>query len=49
MRLTAKAVAAIKRAVGDVLGERKVDIVLKAPNLATSSIHRVIQEKGALL
>ena len=31
------------------LGERKVDIVLKAPNLATSPIHQVAQEKGVLL
>jgi hypothetical protein len=49
MRLTARDIAAIKQAVGDVLGERKVDIVLKAPNLAASSIHRLAQEKGVLL
>ncbi|RZU97872.1 hypothetical protein [Spiribacter vilamensis] len=49
MRLTAKDIAAIKQAVGDVLGEREVDIVLKAPNLETSLIHQLAQEKGVLL
>ena len=43
------AMANVERKLVRELGERKVDIVLKAPNLETSLIHQLAQEKGVLL
>lgn len=31
------------------IGGRKVDVMLRAPNLAQSAIHRIAQEEGVLL
>lgn len=43
------AIARVEAKIIRQLGERKIDVVLNAPNMTKALIHRIVQDKGMLL